>query len=278
VVDCEPVVTAGSDDLFVFWNPTALSSDNHVYFKKWTSLDGWSSSYDWFSDSSIKDRNSISAIEDGSAGNVQLIYMQGSSPYSIKFQKMSFSETVSPFTIYNTGYDYPITSGVWSDVDLLLTFSSLGGITVDVGSYGQPNTIWDGENFLAWSMSGNNISFTATGSSIEMSWAYTSESETRGTGGDDVEEEVIEVFEPVGVDWASWGLFGLIAGMAVVTVAGIASASTKKKVSRKATGKTMKVKIQPSGKGTTKTIKVKGSSAYGGIKPKGVKRRKNKWD
>lgn len=269
-VDCEPVVTAGSDDLFVFWNPTMMSSDDHVYFKRWTSSEGWdSTAYDWFSDSMIRTRNDISAIEDGSNGDVQLIYMQGSSPYSIKFQKMSFEETVSPFTIYNTGFDYPITNGNWDDVNLKLTFISSGGLTVDTSTYGQPFQVWDGETFLSWSLSGSNITFTASGSSIELNWMYPSETETKGIGGYEevINETLLDVFEPVVSPLGQLGLYGLLISMGVVFVAGVAQAVSKKKVVRK-----------PSGKGTTKKIKVKGAKNYGGITPKGVGRKKDKWD
>jgi len=261
--------------LFAVWSDNA----KNIYVKGLLA-GSWTSSVYWTRQTNLA-QNSISAMYQKIGSKAGAIWTSGgSSPFTVSFLEFDYIDTVSSFSIYNTDNALPVTSPAWDEVNKKLSFNSAGNLTVDAGSLGQPVTVWDGQDFLSWSMSGSNISFTATGSTIEVSWVWTPDVETIGTGEpeEDEEMEIFEDGEPIGVDWANWGLYGLVAGMAVVTVGGIASALTKRKGSRKVTGKTMKVKTQPSGKGTNKVIKVKGSKAYGGVKPKGVGRKKQKWD
>jgi len=254
--------------VYVFWQANSV-----LRFKAYIG-GSWSQMFSWVTDTFALalSLNSVVNISNGKNGIIWTDDIK-----RVKFEKMNFSDTASSFTVWSTNNDYPVESASWDDTNKKLSFWGFGDLTVDAGSYGQPYSIWDGSEFLSWSVSGSNITFTVTDTDIEISWVWTSETETRGTGEEELEEEAEEV-EPTGVDWAQWGLYGLIGGMVIVTMGGIASALTKKKGSRKATGKVVRVKTQPSGKGTNKAIKVKGSQAYGGRKPKGVGRKKQKWD
>lgn len=263
-------ISVDGSKVYVYWQTSSV-----LRFKVYIG-GSWSQILSWVTDTfyPVFSLNSVANITNSKNG----IIWTDSDRY-IMFEKMNFSDSAGSFTVWSTNNDYPVESASWDDLNKKLSFWGFGDLTVDAGSYGQPFSIWDGTNFLSWSLSGSNITFTATDTNIEITWVWTPDIETRGEGEEELEEEeVTDEVEPTGVDWAQWGLYGLIGGMVVVTMGGIASALSKRKVSRKATGKVVRVKTQPSGKGTNKAIKVKGSQAYGGRKPKGVGRKKQKWD
>lgn len=268
-------LTKDGSKLFAIWS----DASENIYVKALLS-GSWTSSVLWTSQSDLALR-SISSMYEKAGSKAGAIWTSGTAdPYTVTFEDFDYTATAGSFTIYADNNNLPVSSASWDYTNKKLTFRCTDNITVDTGVYGQPFTVFDGENFLSWSMSGSNISFTASGSSIEMTWQFTSDVETKGIGGDEPVNvtDVADIIEPVVTPLGQLGLYGLLISMGVVAIAGVAQAVSKKKVSRKPSGKGQGVSIKASGKGTTKKIGVTGGKNYGGNKPKGVRRKKQKWD
>jgi len=247
-------------NLFVFW---AQTHSNYKYFRFRAFVSGqWLSMFHWMQAPDVVTFNFV-GVKD--KPNCVAFILGSSSPYDVYFALFEHNATVSDFIIYSTNSDFPIQTPAWDAVEKKLTFYGQGQLTVDVGSVGQPFSIHDGESFLSWSTSGSNITFSATGSSLTVSWLSTSDvysvsSERNQTAKDKVSDD----FEPVVSPLGKFGMYILFASMGIVALSGVVvKATSGKKISRK-----------PKGNSATRKGRLTGGSSYKGVKPSGARRKK----
>ena len=121
-----PTITADGTNLYVFWEV-----DGVFYLKGY--INGkWDSTMIWFTAPSYPAMylNSLySAYNDIKA----IAWSKESSPFSVMFEQFNYTKTVSSFTINNTDTTYPILNASWDASNWLLSFSTKGNVTINIG-------------------------------------------------------------------------------------------------------------------------------------------------